>query len=564
MSNAIDIRIGGESLDLSPDTSISFELISPLFSDEYAASSHSYQFSFPNTARNQRLLQRAEAVLVSGRTRVISCEIFLFQVRWKTGNINVQKAKQGRYQTSIVIEGGRLAQAWRDKLLTSYDFGGERVISSDPNEIVNSAAMVAHANTVAASDIDNYDYTFFPIKNLQAPEGYINYYRDDTFWDTDSWNTSFAQTKNWQMVAFPYALYVLKSVLEEEGFRLMDSDFAIHSLIKTLTVYSNRSINLKANRVSGSFAVANQLPPDVKTLEWVRGFLRLFRAILVVDSQEVRLIAATDLVSSTDQVDWTQKGLDYEVGFMDNRGFTFSSVQDETDNHLSSLSNPEPEFTVQGTSFTVDQLPSTADNGAIYYVKFEVAYYQYNEETPGWEFFSYSAFPVKHGEGANSWASNQSTTMATLEDWHSSQEWRIPYVDQLLAGFKTGGGISNERISPRLIIYTGIQELNSGEDTYPKGEVNGVEGNYSLLWEGTEGLFEIWHKPWIEMVEAGVPLTYDLLLTPLDLMRLDWTKRVRVRVREGYARAWIKKIRLTIGLDGIRSTKAEMIADGAT
>lgn len=103
--------------------------------------------------------------------------------------------------------------------------------------------------------------------------------------------------------------------------------------------------------------------------------------------------------------------------------------------------------------------------------------------------------------------------------------------------------------------------MSAGSPSYPVGSADDIDGahNYSLYWHGENGLFEKWHKPWTDMIGAAMPVTYYLLLNVNDLSNIDWTKKVRVRVKEGTAWGYIQKLTVTFTRQGVNPVKAELL-----
>jgi hypothetical protein len=81
-------------------------------------------------------------------------------------------------------------------------------------------------------------------------------------------------------------------------------------------------------------------------------------------------------------------------------------------------------------------------------------------------------------------------------------------------------------------------------------------GDYSLAWEGTDGVLNKFHKEFKEYIEKDHPtLKGNFLLTPFDLKNLDYTKKIYIRGKKYH----LLKIETTIQKKGFALSRCELI-----
>jgi hypothetical protein len=78
----------------------------------------------------------------------------------------------------------------------------------------------------------------------------------------------------------------------------------------------------------------------------------------------------------------------------------------------------------------------------------------------------------------------------------------------------------------RLLFNRGYQPDSTGQ-RYPLGSAGAVNflgaavGNYAWQWGGDKGLYQVWHKPWLDFRARAVQHMYKCPLRVGDLLTLD-------------------------------------------
>ena len=327
MSQAIDIRIAGESIDLPPDIQITLDLVSPLFQDEIGGGSQSFNFSLPDSPTNRKIFGNADLVLLSERVYPdFSCDLYLFGLPWMVGAIQISAAGNG-FTASLKMQESDLISRMEDQRLRTLELGGIRTITTNTGlDGIND--MLSHANDTVANPV-NHDYVFAPIRNPDAYQGkrpappggaevhndYLNYYRDDSFRD-EVQELINATSGQCTLIPFPKLIYVIGEAFNELGEQMIDTDFwtdteigdlVIHSLI-SLDRYADASIaaSFPINALAKTISIPNHLP-DISFRELVGGITRLFCLAMIRTSDGIEIESRKDILASVEMVDWSKK-----------------------------------------------------------------------------------------------------------------------------------------------------------------------------------------------------------------------------------------------------------------
>ena len=562
----IGIKVNNGFLELGKEFNIQIDLVSPVFSFEIGYGSTSLKFSIPNSPKNRHLLDHADLVLNTNTINSYNAEVYLKGRHWRSALLNVVEASN-TFSVSLDLSESKLARLLDSYNMQDFNYGGTITIPGSGTRKDLSVAMVSHANFVAQGLTDP-GYYFFPIRNdnmhestiaVTGPGEYMNYYRNDTFYDALTYTAAFGGNSIQNLVPFPKLRRIITESFEEIGYAVKDSLFMTDAELDKICIYNNRTLN-RSKDIYRNFINLNQHVPSVSARLFYQGLSRMFNLAPIIDevSQTVEFIDLAGLVASKEQVDWRNKVINYSLNLDYSLDLSLFSEQDENDRLLSNLQKPEPEETITGSVFDYASLPGGAADGDIYYVGERNAFYRYEATTPGWEFFSWRAFEELVGAGETQRWSNISTTMVTRDTWYSPEIWRVPYVDQYLTGIDPTNKLEKWPFAPRLLFYRG---LSGGSPQYPVGTPDDVDGayDYSLYWHGTNGLFEKWHKPWTDLIGGGKDVTFFFLFNINDISTIDWTKKTRVRVREGSAWGYVKKLRVNFTRDGVNPVEAEMV-----
>ncbi len=570
----IDIKIGNESLDLFDNTSIRLVQVNPLFTDDIDYPSHSYQFQIPHSPRNSRILERPDVLLKRGTRYEFDAEMYFDGVRMFVCVLNIKDA--GPYSPfvgSLAINEGPLAIAAKEKNLREFNYGGIRNISNPLNKgQVANTTMLTHAKSTTLSS--GFDYVFFPVQNsLFYPQGLksifldpldiVNYYYDNAFVNYYVYINASLADSNCQLVPFLYLNFVLRSIFEELGFPLEDTTWLTDPEIKTCVLYNTYSLELSGSLVDYVYAIdPSKHVPDINSAAFLKGLFKFFGLEPFINkNKRVRLLSKNDVLDNLEQVDWTQKVLQpYTRNFEAPVGWAFFSDQDGADelNGGDYLKNEAPE-TITGEVWDFASLPTASGSGDFFLVQRENKIYQ--DQDSVWVEYGFYLYPVKYGDGKSPYQSEFSTLQHKIWDGaktYGKVSGRIPWAEQ--AGAADAWPPFRNDYTPRLMFYRGMVTDVVGYGPYPQGGIDDRDGDfkYSLYWHGEKGVYNTWHKRWMEAVLSNQPATFNSALDLVDLRTLKFELRHRFRTLEGDLIGFIRQIETVFTMKGISPSVLEV------
>jgi hypothetical protein len=565
----IELIVAGKTLPIQQGETVSLNLVHPAFSGELGYNSHSLEFSVVNTPEARRLLGYADLPNSTQATRYVDGELRLLGVPWRRTRIHVRQAGPERFRVSLALEVGLLSRKLGDTRWPEVDLGGVRQITANVDE-TGSADMAAHADDAAAGSVDDFDYTFFPVHNPELyyptfilhPQGYMNFWRGN-FNYTEAGMTVNGNKGNilWNLVPFPYLRYLFRQTMAEAGYFLSDQGWFEDLEIQTLCVWNTVTLDDRiyaflvamtgpytAHYFRNWINVADHVP-DMTCRQALQGVANLFGLIYIEQTGGViKVMPLRDLLLVKDTVDWsTRTEVTYSIEWPDeDNGHLFSSTPDPYDALMKApaLEEIKRAITLDGEVDEEADLPTGLTPPANYLVKATNQVFTLNP-TGGWVARTYYYFPERIGQGSKQITSAFSTLMPHVGDWatDASDSWRVPVA----SARGTSPDYYSERLpfAPRLMFYRGIGD-------YPLGGVDDEGGTYeySLLWHGERGLYEKWWRTWTEWLAQAPLVQVRVLLTPLDLLGLNWEMPVWLASAEGRVRVLLKEIKLRITADG--------------
>jgi hypothetical protein len=141
-----------------------------------------------------------------------------------------------------------------------------------------------------------------------------------------------------------------------------------------------------------------------------------------------------------------------------------------------------------------------------------------------------------------------------------SRQWEVPQV-RLKGNTPTFEvGVLNKS-GTRLMFYRGLRPGSNGA-LYPMGSAGTRDftgastGNYSLQWDGIDGLYNVWWKPYLEFLRNTRPVEREVQLSLGDILSLDYKRNWVI----DYNKFFFKKITLTVSQKtGIKAAKVSLL-----
>lgn len=139
----IDLRINNQSLDLYPDTSISMEENSSVFSSDVMPGSFSMPFTIPASANNSRLLGFPEMLNLKDKPKLrYAAELIVEGVPYLSGEVIFRGFGDDKYKINFQSQLSLVNQYFQDTKLR--DLGHEPVVILDPKSISTTAIASKH------------------------------------------------------------------------------------------------------------------------------------------------------------------------------------------------------------------------------------------------------------------------------------------------------------------------------------------------------------------------------------------------------------------------------------
>lgn len=522
----LQLKVGGEFVDLGSDPVITLEEESPVFEKDSVPGGFTFPFSLPVTERNRRIFQFPERIEKFGPMSIESdFELYHSGIVRASGTIRVTEARD-YYRAFLAVGTGDFASKIKGKYLKDVSYGGERTWS----------------NKSEFTQAD--DFTLFPIYNPNflddLPYNWssalykLNYYTSGSFYDTGG---TFA------ICPFPFLSFVINSIFNQFGFTVTENVFATDPELKKLVLYSTYDATslvttteqvwveigldpftrepieelidvTTVTRCMDTFDLVDSMP-EVLISDFIKWLRNRFNIAIVFDRlNNVKIIRRDSLLDSVTFTDITDAAIGEPtvISITPPDGFKLSWEHDEDDNLFSEENfKPIDKFLdyYKGSVANTGELASiTPEINDIYFIQSLESYKQYaylddvGNGNPGytWIHFSIAFQNYWEGNGKEVFQSGiSSLLMVKLQRVIGGPVIRCPWTEQLSNGPERK---QKNPFTPRVLLYQGLQK-DSNEDDVPMGssdnlDINGnlIPGaNLTLKNEGEYGIYnQLWKK----------------------------------------------------------------------
>lgn len=570
------IKIKNQFLDFFPGAVISFQNNNRIFAGT-SADILPGSFQVPQAVRlsdkNKKLLNNPHLVNnADSLMRDEPAEIYLGgNIVWK-GLLSVKGANEFTARIQTVINPLKKLKTIK---LRELDLGGVRNIGAD------SAAARAHAKDTIINP-NNYDYHFFPVQNgdfiveKAATGGNARFWQN--YWDTNT--QEFVENSD-APVAMPFVRvdYLLERIFENTGFAFVNrwqTDFEL----KRLVIYNNYSIYKDDGTWGTEINLINHVP-DILASEFLKVFMSNFALGLFVDFNnfKIELIPLRDLISSPAKHDWTDKlirGLETSQNKFNAPDAYRYEEQSNDRFYTDVLSDVRPNDATSVVGY--DNLPPPSQSPGNYYIE-NLNMYIF------WENFGQA--------GIGGGATNLHLDTGVAPAYNTDTEFLVKgaplmQVNMGYAPFSlkytgvlglnldvmrhfpiilTQGTIpfieGNEKADMplRYTIYRGLA-LAQDSLQYPYASAFPYEsrdikiGNYSLYWNGEDGIYEKWYRRWHEMLLYGKPVKATFKLTVSDYLKFSQKDKIRIKGMEYF----VISDKPSFNSKGLRQVECELIS----
>lgn len=583
----LEIKKDGYVFDLYPGTVISMEITNTALDDDIVNGSYSFPFKIPLTPWNRSMLNFPDEI-----AGIVSIQVSVSVEVWVDGlllfpnaTFNL-KGTNRTYVNAYLLVGVSTFAAYADsnKLKDKMDY----ILNFDQS-LGDAGDLKLHAKNTLTGSVDTAPYVFPTMVNndhyqneMQKSENaytkdvVYNFYANNSFQLTDqvvvSDQTTEAGLKHGKltMVPFIYATYILRKILAP--LNLTTNVFETDPELKKLILSNNFSLDKWYPIYTQYFINRNNRPidlknhvPDMKIGEFLVALKKVFCLYLYKDpfDDKIHFDAFKNLINDPEYVDWTSIALaDYSMEETLAKGVKY--LPDLADRVLSGTGtmlgvNRKPavqrEVNLPNSGNSIGDVRMVEETGRLYSWQYVFLFSTWLPYT--------SALGDYYGNPSAYELKNSLPGVVTSKyQFYPSHLYQYP-IDYFVPAVGFPGsyqGSDNKEVTSsiisRLLFYRGMK-TSSGGHAYPFASSHNYDmaknrvGNYSLAWDGTDGLYNVWWKDYIRMKDNTKQVSREVMLSLLALLNLNLRKKVRI----GDTNFLIRKISLQLPL--VKPAKVE-------
>jgi hypothetical protein len=575
----LNLTSAGRPVLLSTGTSVQLERNSPLFDEDTIKGEFSYPVTVPALPNGPLygFPERPDGASAPGA--ILPAELELDGLPILVGSQRIKSASASKY--SINVQAGLSGANLSGRQLASFSYGGlhevPRWVPIAPGSSVLMPGLTQHANDVVAQPVA-FNYVFAPLRNeylsdaqkvpgvtpdpLSYPQNTVNrwevlpvpllgmpaggsfqYYIDMRV----PGGVGVSEFKPLPPYCpFPKLRYVLQSVCEESGL-VVDLDNLLPGELGDLVIAGNAQLVDRGDAEFLRFSLADVLPTC--TVAELLAALRADLGIVVYVDPLTHLVRSCYL---GEQVAPTAPYLDLstrmagtpEASIDEVAGVTLTYAVDGADELTKDVLSQQPGASLLlGPVATVADLPAKAsilaDNPQTGQVRLVQAANTYYACTVGasldgvtvpltWAVLvvALPSVPVLGGGDEQAQAMCYTALLPTRLRNDGLVTVPLPAISQL--PFLADQPKAERSSALRLLFYNGLQLASDGASHYPQLSPVSVSGAYSLRLDGEQGTYAQLLSSWLPVKLSGVSYKQDLLLSALDLSRLNLTQPVRL------------------------------------
>ncbi len=469
-------------------TSISVEISNPLFSYDAIPGTTTYPFPVPMSPANLRLLSFPHVRAQQGEIpEPVAAHCYIDGLLWRVGVLIFEECdlENLSFEYKFVSDAGELQQLIKGRTLDSLDLGtvALELTPSHPDYALPSIRNTRFYGGANAYHLGTLNYFY---AGAYATASDFNYY---------------------PIVPCPRLMPLLQKVLAAFGYTLEGTWFDDAEL-RQLILWSNRAAEDVAGPSAGlpaTIPLAQLLPP-ISVGDFLIQLQKFFAVGFSFDPvrRRVSILSLRDVVADPEYIE--REGGIPKLTPPTGGGFAFS-MELEAD----------------------DEMNKTLDT-------------------------SWSSLVVGAGKSemaASAGTLHQVREVDVIADNNGiSREWLVPAVE--VKGASPAFGIGEKTaFGLRFLFDRGMQEDSNGE-LYPLATSdetlwNGTPvGSYSLRWGGAAGLYNQFHKPWLDFLNAAGTEERTVRFRIADLLALD---PARKDMLAGRKYLW-QKVSLTVRTGG--------------
>ena len=512
----LSILIADQPLELSDDFSVSLNLKSPLFND---VGDYSFPFKVPATVRNMAILGWKNRIAAS---RSIY-ETYDGNIRWNgivlyCGQIRIKTASDKTFEGTLYIDKGNFNYEVKDLLLNRIDLGLK--------EFATDNEAIDYFNWSLTHFYPEVDFSMPQITNLdyydpQATNPELQAY-NLIFPDGKLHKTTSDGTQRTILIPFLYLKYVLNKLAESFGYRLEDEFFTSSTELSRLVIY--HSVNLSEVIFGLQQLYYCRFVPKVKVSEFISGLEKWFNCSFHADSKQrvIRIVSNRDVLLHSEMVDFSDNILSISQEIPDQiTGFRFLLGPDSGDKVYQAQLDAEKGITdyIRGVVDTFSEIPPYPFTwlGDIYYIVDTNSWWQLGVNPISFliEWIQLPNGPALTDKFFYRWGDDKNkfeTIFSSLSD-----KFGMVSCGNL--------GTDKDKITPRLF-WVG---MTGGWGTPYLLRGLAYDGNFSLRYTGSNGLFNLYWKDWVDWImNTRKSVKIEKQMDFIELKNMDFTKRYRM------------------------------------
>jgi len=529
----LSLEINGTALDLPKEFSLTLNLKSPMFND---IGDYSFPFKIPCTDRNKSILGWKHRIETTSNQYEVfdGCISFNGSVIF-SGVVRIREANLDFYEGALFVQNGSFNYKVKEAYLDEQALG--EIHFANENE------ALSFYNT-----IKNYSY---PDVDFQMPECFNYDYFDPPTVDAElmSYNRTsnsgmmkLLSVEGARMLLVPmfYLRFVINKVINLMGYSVVDEFFSQGKDLSTLVIYNSFSVNDLYWTIKDLYYQVHM--PHVKIGKFFTDIQKFFNCTFLVDDHltVVRIVGNQDRLKALPYIDFSDNILALSNQISDQiLGVQLSMTADNGDKVYEDLTAAESDFFdhLKASVQTYADLPGRPITNLLdlRYVIGENKWYQFGNG------------------GANTWLEVSPSEFLYINFMYgqplenSKTEIGICMVcpqDEVLG--RVGNlGTDYAKIVPKLA-FASLREDRSHNmkvSCYPYSD------DFRLIWYGTNGLFNKFHRDWYDwsfssrkLIQVTKQMSY------LDLKALDFGSKYRI----GGVNYLLSEVQVTLNMDCLK------------
>lgn len=529
------IKIGNEWLELPSKFKIRLRLESSLFQTKYANTAYSFPFSLPDSDKNRRLTNFVSDVQVKSDSDLpINCVLVSGIWQWPC----LLWVDRSLFNNNIQVSLKVIISDTYDKYLPDLDYGGKRNTVGDSNPLPENIEVTN--NYTRSKDRDYYWGMYYNAAPVLTPDqGVINDIDSTGTFDIIASTLGFPETSRY--TPMPYLNYVLRVIAKDFGVGITGSWFDDAEL-DSLCIFNNRTIE--------RFFVAPPLRPSgwiwedlnlkyhvpvMKVNDFFGDLKNVFCLLIEHFNGKLNIVPYKDILKNFVVNDWTLKSERvYERVKGPYSNFELKIVYDEADGAYKKYVKPVKLLRYLGE---LSLTPPLAIEGDYYKDTNLNNYYVYYQGS--WRFYTFDYFGINVDAGGLIFETKFNTPIyRSLEAPPKGR--RLPWIEMDSEGQYTSMGETDIKdYGPKLVFARGwydnqifdgallstrIPVITSDDKDY----YGTSWGNYSLRYNGTKGLYNVFWADFLKMAKENDSAFFTLQMSDSDLS--NWTFGEWIRI----------------------------------